>query len=83
MSAKAREGWSGWVAWDLTAQKYLAVDLPRNDGGKPVHFGLSGAAHLGLAYDAELNVVLMNDMPNRAVWALRLDRKTARIADAE
>jgi hypothetical protein len=83
VTAKARDGWTGWTAWDLTGQKYLAVDLPRNDGGKLVPFPLTGTAHLGLAYDAELNVVLMNDMPNKAVWVMRLDRKTAKVADAE
>ena len=84
VTVKAKDGWTGWLAWDLTAHKYLAVDLPRNAGGKPGQFELAGKSqHMALAYDAELNVVLLNDMPNKAVWALRLDRKTAKIADAE
>lgn len=83
VGVKSKDGWQGWAAWDLTAQKYLAVEIPRNDGGKLVPFTGPETAHCALAYDAELNVVLMNDMARRAVWVMRFDRRTAKIADAE
>jgi hypothetical protein len=92
LSAKSKDGWSsGWVGWDLTAQKYLAVDLPRDEAGKLVPSGRPDMPHVdgldmphsGLVYDPELDLVLLNDMRRQQVWALRFDRKMAKMADAE
>jgi len=92
LTVKAKGGWTtGWVAWDLTAQKYLAVDLPRDEVGRKLPTGRMDTTHAdgfdmphcGLVYDAKLDIVLCNDIRRQQVWVLRFDRKTVKIADAE
>ncbi|MFP4055452.1 MAG: hypothetical protein ACLF0G_01115, partial [Candidatus Brocadiia bacterium] len=72
------------VAWDPAANRWLWLDLPFVAGGKPhtfrrpkKPFSWSSALH----YDAKLGVVLLHAPPN--VWALRLDRATAKVIPAE
>ena len=92
LTVKAKDGWtSGWVAWDLVAQKYLAVDLPRDEAGRKIPAGRMDTTHAdgfdmphcGLVYDAKLDVVFCNDIRRQQVWALRFDRKTAKVGDVE
>lgn len=62
------------VAFDPAANQYYFVDL----GGKPGVGPWSAAIH----YDTQLGVALIHD-GGSGVWALKLDRKTARMSALE
>ncbi|MFW6157803.1 MAG: hypothetical protein ACOC8E_00425 [Planctomycetota bacterium] len=67
-------------AWDPKTGRFLRLDLPWMVDGKKVEVP-NLHWHAGIAYDPEFGAVLINDLRNRRVWALRLDRKTATLAE--
>jgi hypothetical protein len=70
------------AVWDPKTGKFLRLDLPWVVDGKmvkPPHLHW----HAGIAYDPAFEAVLVNDLRNRRVWALRLDRGTAKLMEIE
>jgi len=70
------------VAWDPGENKFYWADLTFMEHGKPVEFkdppfSWSDA----LCYDPGLKLVLLNNSSACKVWALKLDRKTARMVE--
>ena len=71
------------VAYDPAANRWLWLDLPFVSGGKPHQFRKGRAPfswNAALHYDAKLGVVLLHNPVT--VWALRLDRGTAKMVPA-
>ena len=68
------------IAWDPATGRFFWVDLKFVEGEKPVEFKDSPFSwHDALRYDPGLKLVLLNNSSARKVWALKLDRKTARM----
>jgi hypothetical protein len=72
---KGPDGQDSNVAFDAGENKYYAVELPFSDG-KPHNFSWSSALH----FDAKLGVALLHD-GSSSFWALKLDRKTAKLTE--
>ena len=71
------------VAYDPAANRWLWLDLPFVSGGKPHAFRKDRTPfswNAALHYDAKLGVVLLHNPVT--IWALRLDRGTARVEEA-
>jgi len=68
------------IAWDPNTLKYYWVDLPFVDKGKPAK-GVGFSWACAIAYDPTYKVVLLNDSRSRRVWALKFDRKTAKMTE--
>lgn len=71
------------VAYDPAANRWLWLDLPFVSGGKPHQFRKGRTPfswNAALHRDAKLGVVLLHNPVT--VWALRLDRGTAKITEA-
>jgi len=73
---KTPDGQESNVVFDPNAKKYYAVRLPFSDG-KPHKFGGSCALH----YDAKLGIALLHDVNGKFIWALKFDRKTAKLTE--
>jgi hypothetical protein len=80
---KTPDGELGNVAFDPETGKYHFLELPFVSRGKPHAFRRPGTNPFSwssaLHYDATFKVVLLHHPPN--VWALRLDRKTAKMTE--
>ncbi|MCX7590281.1 MAG: hypothetical protein N2255_01495, partial [Kiritimatiellae bacterium] len=72
---KGDDGKEANVAFDPEARKYYAVDLDF-EGGRPRELSWSAALH----YDRKLGIALLHDGFS-GVWALKFDRKTARMIE--
>jgi hypothetical protein len=68
------------IAWDPNTLKYYWVDLPFIEKGKPAKVGGFSWA-CAIAYDPTYKAVLLNESRARRVWALKFDRKTARMEE--
>jgi len=79
---KKPDGKLGNVAWDPAENKFYWVGLAFVENGKPVEFKDSPFSWSdALRYDPELKLVLLNNSSARKVWALKFDRKSARLAE--
>jgi hypothetical protein len=78
------DGKLGNVAWDLEQRKYYWVDLDYVAGGEPVEFKESPFSWSdAVGYDPELNLVLLNNSSAQRVWAMRFDRKAAKMTEVK
>jgi hypothetical protein len=70
------------IAWSPADHTYYWLELPYVIDGKPAKkLGRNFSWHDALAYDPELKLVLLNNSQHRRVWALRFDRKTAKMSE--
>jgi len=78
------DGTLGNVAWDPAESKYYWVDLDYVAHGKPVEFEESPFSWSdAIRYDAELKLVLLNNSSAQRVWAMRFDRKAAKMVEVK
>jgi hypothetical protein len=78
------DGKPGNVAWDPNDSKFYWVDLKFVEADKPVEFtGSPFSWSDALAYDPELKLVLLNNSSAGKVWAMKFDRKSAKMEPME
>ncbi|MFO7900594.1 MAG: kelch repeat-containing protein, partial [Planctomycetota bacterium] len=68
------------AAWDPKTGDFLRLDLPWVVDAKKVEVP-NLHWHAGIAYDPQFEAVLINDLRNRRVWALRFDRDAAKLTE--
>ncbi len=72
------------VAWSPAENAFYWVTLPFVEKDKPVAFKDSPFSwHDALAYDPDLDLILLNNSSARKVWALKFDCKTAQLTRME
>ncbi|MGQ9662703.1 MAG: hypothetical protein ACUVWX_10275 [Kiritimatiellia bacterium] len=68
------------VAWDPNDYSFYWIDLKFFDGEKEIRFQKNPFSwHDALAYDPELKLVFLNNSSSQKVWALKFDKRTARL----
>jgi len=68
------------IVWDPTDARFYWVDLTFEAKGKPVEFKENPFSWSdALCYDPELKLALLNNSSAHKVWALKFDRKAARM----
>jgi hypothetical protein len=78
------DGKLGNAVWDPNDSKFYWVDLRFVEADKPAEFkGNPFSWSDALAYDPELKLVLLNNSSAGKVWAMKFDRKTAKMEPME
>ncbi len=79
---KLKDGQLHNYAFDPNDGKFYTVDLQYSDDGKPVAFKDSPFSWSdAMDYDPELKLVFLNNSSSYKVWALKFDRKSAKLTE--
>jgi len=80
--AKRADGKVVNYAWNPQDNKFYWVELKYVDNGKAVEFTDNPFSwQEAMAYDPELKIVFLNNCSAYKVWALKFDRKTAKLTE--